>query len=98
MGLAIGMYKGDAVQVGESTFKLIEVLGLESFKIVRCKATGEAIAPELVVNAKEAKELDKGAFISAGIGTHGMARVVIEAPREIEITRLGNVDNARSIS
>lgn len=98
MALAIGMYKGDGVKIGNCSYKVTAIHGPEEFKIVRCGPTGEALSEELIIGAEKAQELNQEAFMSAGIGTHGMARVVIAAPKEVIISRLGNVDSTGSPS
>lgn len=89
MGLALGVYSGRIVQIGERFVKVLTINGGRGFTVGECTKEGE-LFKETICEVTEQKpfSLMENVIISAGIGTSCMARLVIDAPRTVPITRI----------
>ena len=85
MGLVLGLREGQKVQVGTYKITVTDIMGRTKFRIL---AEGEDMNYDLIIDDVQMKKVGNDIRISAGIGARCMARVVIEAPEEMNIARL----------
>lgn len=84
MALVLGLRMLERVEVGEKMFTVTDILDKGSFFMAE---TGGSEAA-LVVSYR-AHEIMSNVFVSAGHGSKRIARLVIEAPKNIKIMRRG---------
>lgn len=84
MALVLGLKVGQSFQVSGNTVAVVSILGLDSFRIgISHNVTGKYRIEEII--AGEFLEILKEVFITAGFGSTNQAKVLIKAPRRIEI-------------
>jgi len=82
MALILGLREGDEFEVGADKFRVGEVLGKFKFTLVR--ATGRSSPSPRATSVEVADDV----FITVALQPqNGVARVAIDAPRELPIKR-----------
>jgi hypothetical protein len=82
MALILGLREGDEFEVGQDRFRVGEVLGKYKFTLVR----GDG--KEFTVTPRYSVEVADDVFITVALQPqNGVARVAIDAPRELHIKR-----------
>ena len=89
MGLALGLYKNEILRIGDGFLKIVDINGIQNFKVAKCSRDGKVIGAALKITPLQARELWCGVMVCAGVGTHCMARMVVSAPKSVKIERLG---------
>ena len=82
MALILGLREGDEFEVGPDTFRVGEVVGKFKFRLARSDGR------EFTITHRSSTEIAEDVFVTAAAHPqNGVARVSIDAPRELPIKR-----------